>query len=358
MKQTLLTICLIGFVLPSWGQATFSGGSISGGKITSNEVGSDKSFITQKKKDIDPQNGIILKHIKGILDKEKTKFEIEALVNIVNKHHPDIRKMLNTIQLSTQNNELVVDESILVSSNYIKQVIAELKNPKTDYRKLRQIIADSGVKDFEELYRSLFDNTHEYAKGREGSVAIILNEHQYHSNFRIDKEKVFFFYGSGANGKSKFVEQLQGIMGAYSRKSPVSTFIDKRYADHPTELAGLKGARLVTSSEIPPGTRWNEAIIKDLTGGDTISARLMRQDFFDFKPQLTLIIVGGIFVMEAGSVILQVASFKSRGKRIFLMSPIHHHFELKGWKETKVVIRFWILSLLFALVGLATLKLR
>ncbi len=73
---------------------------------------------------------------------------------------------------------------------------------------------------------------------------------------------------------------------------------------------------------------------------------------------LTLIIVGGIFVMEAGSVILQVASFKSRGKRIFLMSPIHHHFELKGWKETKVVIRFWILSLLFALLGLATLKLR
>jgi phospho-N-acetylmuramoyl-pentapeptide-transferase len=73
---------------------------------------------------------------------------------------------------------------------------------------------------------------------------------------------------------------------------------------------------------------------------------------------LTLILVGGIFVMEATSVILQVASFKMRGKRIFLMSPIHHHFELKGWKETKVVIRFWILSLLFALIGLATLKLR
>ena len=73
---------------------------------------------------------------------------------------------------------------------------------------------------------------------------------------------------------------------------------------------------------------------------------------------LTLIIVGGIFVMEASSVILQVASLKMRGKRIFLMSPIHHHFELKGWKETKVVIRFWILSLLFALIGLATLKLR
>jgi phospho-N-acetylmuramoyl-pentapeptide-transferase len=73
---------------------------------------------------------------------------------------------------------------------------------------------------------------------------------------------------------------------------------------------------------------------------------------------LTLIIVGGIFVMEASSVIIQVFSFKTRGKRVFLMSPIHHHFELKGWKETKVVIRFWILSLLFALIGLATLKLR
>ena len=73
---------------------------------------------------------------------------------------------------------------------------------------------------------------------------------------------------------------------------------------------------------------------------------------------LTLIIVGGIFVIEAGSVILQVGSFKTRKKRIFRMSPIHHHFELAGWHENKVVIRFWILSLIFAMIGLATLKLR
>ncbi len=96
--------------------------------------------------------------------------------------------MLNTIQLSTKDNKLVLDESIIVSSSYTKKVIAELKNPKTDYRKLRQIIADSGVKDFEGLYRALFDHAHEYAIGREGSIAVILNEHQYHSNFRIDKE--------------------------------------------------------------------------------------------------------------------------------------------------------------------------
>ena len=68
--------------------------------------------------------------------------------------------------------------------------------------------------------------------------------------------------------------------------------------------------------------------------------------------------MGGIFVWEAVSVILQVASFKMTGKRIFRMSPIHHHFELKGWHENKVVIRFWILSLVFAIAGLATLKLR
>jgi phospho-N-acetylmuramoyl-pentapeptide-transferase len=62
--------------------------------------------------------------------------------------------------------------------------------------------------------------------------------------------------------------------------------------------------------------------------------------------------------MEAMSVIIQVISFKSRGKRVFRMSPIHHHFELGGWHENQVIVRFWILSLIFALVGLATLKIR
>jgi phospho-N-acetylmuramoyl-pentapeptide-transferase len=74
--------------------------------------------------------------------------------------------------------------------------------------------------------------------------------------------------------------------------------------------------------------------------------------------ELLLVVVGGVFVMEAMSVILQVASFKLTGKRIFAMAPIHHHFELRGWSETTVVIRFWILSMMFALLGLATLKLR
>lgn len=80
-----------------------------------------------------------------------------------------------------------------------------------------------------------------------------------------------------------------------------------------------------------------------------VSALLLRKE-------ILLAIVGGIFVLEALSVILQVASFKLRGQRIFLCAPLHHHFEYKGWPETKVVTRFWIISLLLALFGLATLK--
>ncbi len=76
------------------------------------------------------------------------------------------------------------------------------------------------------------------------------------------------------------------------------------------------------------------------------------------KQEIVLIIVGGIFVMEALSVIVQVTSFRLYGKRVFRMAPIHHHFELKGWPEPKIIVRFWIVSIILALIGLSTLKLR
>ncbi len=76
------------------------------------------------------------------------------------------------------------------------------------------------------------------------------------------------------------------------------------------------------------------------------------------KHELLLLLVGGVFVIEAVSVIFQVLSYKSRGKRIFLMAPIHHHFEMKGWEEPKVVVRLWIIAILLALLSLSTLKLR
>ncbi|MDE1713508.1 phospho-N-acetylmuramoyl-pentapeptide-transferase, partial (plasmid) [Chromobacterium amazonense] len=76
------------------------------------------------------------------------------------------------------------------------------------------------------------------------------------------------------------------------------------------------------------------------------------------RQEVVLFIMGGLFVMEALSVMIQVGSFKLTGKRVFRMAPLHHHYELKGWKETQVVVRFWIITMMLVLIGLSTLKLR
>lgn len=106
---------------------------------------------------------------------------------------------------------------------------------------------------------------------------------------------------------------------------------------------------------------WFNAAPAEVFMGDTGSLALgglVGAIAFMVQQPFTLVIVGGIFVVEALSVILQVGNYKLNGRRILKMAPIHHHFELSGWAETKVVIRFWILSLIFALGGLATLKIR
>jgi phospho-N-acetylmuramoyl-pentapeptide-transferase len=76
------------------------------------------------------------------------------------------------------------------------------------------------------------------------------------------------------------------------------------------------------------------------------------------RQEIVLVIMGGVFVMETLSVIMQVVSFKLTGKRIFRMAPLHHHYELKGWPEPRVIVRFWIITVMLVLFGLATLKLR
>jgi UDP-N-acetylmuramyl pentapeptide phosphotransferase/UDP-N-acetylglucosamine-1-phosphate transferase len=76
------------------------------------------------------------------------------------------------------------------------------------------------------------------------------------------------------------------------------------------------------------------------------------------RHEVVLAVIGGLFVLEALSVMIQVASFKLTGKRVFKMAPIHHHFEQMGWKEPTIVIRFWIIAVILALIGLSTLKLR
>ena len=137
---------------------------------------------------VPPSKQDVAYHLIKIFKKEEVDCSADDLKVIVNQYYPDIRKMLNTIQLSIQDNEVVIDKSVLVSSNYMVQVLKELSNAKPNWRTIRQIIANANVNDFEEFYRYLFDNASVYADGKEGMVAIYINEYTYQSNFRIDKE--------------------------------------------------------------------------------------------------------------------------------------------------------------------------
>ena len=103
---------------------------------------------------------------------------------------------------------------------------------------------------------------------------------------------LFFLYGTGANGKSVFVNTLADILGDYATNAPMDTFMETRTDRHPTDMAGLHGARFVAAIETEQGRRWAESKVKNLTGGDKIAARFMRQDFFEFFPQFKLFVAG------------------------------------------------------------------
>lgn len=107
------------------------------------------------------------------------------------------------------------------------------------------------------------------------------------------KEQIFaMIWGPGGNGKSVFLNALMGVLGDYARTAPMDTFIASHGDRHPTELAMLMGARLVTANETQAGRRWDEARVKSLTGGDPVTARFMRQDFFTYLPSFKLVFVG------------------------------------------------------------------
>ena len=108
----------------------------------------------------------------------------------------------------------------------------------------------------------------------------------------IREHALFFAYGTGANGKSVLLSTVAGILGEYHRTAPIETFVASNSDRHPTDLAGLRGARLVTANETEEGRRWAKARIKQLTGGDPIPARFMRQDFFEYRPAFKLVIAG------------------------------------------------------------------
>ena len=137
---------------------------------------------------VPPSKADIAKHVANIIEQEDVDYEIDDIKLLVNQFYPDLRKMLNTAQLSTHENKLVIDKSIIVSSNYMPHVVGELSKSKPSWKEIRQIIANANIKDYEALYRYLYDNASKYADGNEGMVAIYINEYSYQSNFRIDKE--------------------------------------------------------------------------------------------------------------------------------------------------------------------------
>ena len=147
----------------------------------------------QTLKIVPPSKEDIIEHLVKILTKENISFDSPDVISVVNSNYPDVRKMLNIIQMSTvdggQNDfYLRIDKDVIVSSNYMNKVLDELKKSRPDWKSIRQIIINANVSDFEVFYRFLYDNASEYLNGKEGMVAIHVNEYSYQANFRIDKE--------------------------------------------------------------------------------------------------------------------------------------------------------------------------
>ncbi|MFK7901306.1 MAG: phospho-N-acetylmuramoyl-pentapeptide-transferase [Nitratireductor sp.] len=148
-----------------------------------------------------------------------------------------------------------------------------------------------------------------------------------------------------------------GVIAYLSGNAIFSGYLNIHFVKDTGEIAVLCGAIIGAGL----GFLWFNAPPAAIFMGDTGSLALggtIGAIAVATKHEIVLAIIGGLFVMEAMSVIIQVASFKMTGKRVFRMAPIHHHFEKKGWTESQVVIRFWIISVILALIGLSTLKLR
>lgn len=133
---------------------------------------------------------------------------------------------------------------------------------------------------------------HEALDGDDGAIRFLQQWFGYVLTGLTTEHALLFLYGPGGNGKSVTIETQAAILGDYATTAPMETFAASKGERHPTELAMLRGARLVTATETEEGRAWNEARVKQLTGGDRVSARFMRQDFFTFEPRFKLTIAG------------------------------------------------------------------
>jgi DNA polymerase III delta prime subunit len=137
---------------------------------------------------VPPSKTIIAQHIVCILENEGIEYELEGVAEIVKKCYPDLRRTINTLQKCSTTGKLVVNINLKSNQNYIELILEELSQPKPKFNTIRQILANSDVSDYTELFKSLYDNSSKYLKDKEGSVAVLVNEASYKANFSLDKE--------------------------------------------------------------------------------------------------------------------------------------------------------------------------
>jgi len=137
---------------------------------------------------VPPTKPMIAKHSISILDNENIKYELEDVAEIVKKCYPDLRRTINTLQKCSVTGKLVINVNLKSNQNYIELILSELAQPKPKFNTIRQILANADISDYTELFRVLYDESSKYLKGKEGSVAILVNEAAYKANFSLDKE--------------------------------------------------------------------------------------------------------------------------------------------------------------------------
>lgn len=162
------------------------------------------------------------------------------------------------------------------------------ESKREDYITRRTSVAPAETEDCPQWKRFLSEAT----QGDEGLQRFLQQICGYSLTGETVEQSLFFIYGAGGNGKSVFLNTVANILGDYARTSPMATFTASKFDQHPVDLAMLDGARLVTASETESGRAWAESKIKQMTGGDPITARFMRQNFFTYRPQFKLIIIG------------------------------------------------------------------
>jgi putative DNA primase/helicase len=157
--------------------------------------------------------------------------------------------------------------------------------PEDYMTKMTAVAPNGACPQFKQFLHRIFDGDREM-------VTYVQRVFGYALTGVTSEHALFFLFGGGSNGKSVLVNTVRGIFAGYHQTAALDTFTASDHERHPTDLAMLRGARLVTSTETEEGARWAEAKVKTLTGGDAIQARFMRQDFFEFVPQFKLVVSG------------------------------------------------------------------